>query len=119
MIKLVLGSEQLYYVSLCEDHDSIRLAITPDDNVTVTLKGFQERWKLVEDFNFKLVETVRTYMPASNLPQRYIPCSKCTKLHLKLDDIRKNDRPLRCFHSGRLEENYYSDLRKYQGNYCQ
>ena len=35
-------------------------------------------------------------MPASDPPQRYIPCSLCPKLHLKLDDIRAADKPLHC-----------------------
>ena len=116
IIKLVLGHDQLYYVSLCEDYDSIRLAITPDISKTVTSRGFQERWVLIEDFNTKLMETVKTFMPASDPPQRYIPCYHCPKLHLKLDDIRKGDRPLHCVH-GRLDEGYYRDLRKYQGNH--
>ena len=116
IIKLVLGHDQLYYVSLCEDYDSIRLAITPDISKTVTSRGFQERWALIEDFNIKLMETVKTFMPASDPPQRYIPCYRCPKLHLKLDDIRKGDRPLHCVH-GRLDEGYYRDLRKYQGNH--
>ena len=115
MIKLVLGRDQLYYVSLCEDDDSIRLAITPDKNITLTPLSYQERWNLIEYFNTKLMEIVKTFMPASHPPLRYIPCSNCSKLHLKLDDIRESDRPLHCVH-GRLEEDYYSDLRTYQGS---
>ena len=118
VIKLVLGRDQLYYVSLCEDHNSIRLAITPDDDGTVTTQGVKARWDLIEYLNNKLMETVKTFMPASDLPQRYIPCGRCPKLHdhLKLDHIRKNDKPLHC-DRGKLAEDYYSDLRKYQGNH--
>ena len=54
-------------------------------------------------------------MPASNLPQRYIPCSLCPNLHIKLDDARAHDRPLRCRFHGKLPKDYYSDLRKLQG----
>ena len=114
MIKLVLGRDQLYYVSLCEDHHSIRLAITPDVDGIITSQGLQERWKLIEEFNDKLIEIVKSFMPASNLPQCYIPCNLCSDLHLKLDDIRADNKPLHCFH-GRLPENYYSDLRQYKG----
>ena len=114
VIKLVLGHDQLYFVSLCEDLDSIRLAIALDEDVAVTSQGLQERWKLIEDFNTKLKETVKTFMPASDAPQRYVPCSRCSKLHLKLDDIRKSSQPLHCVR-GRLAEDYYSDLRKYEG----
>jgi len=115
MIKLVLGRHQLYYVSLCEDYDSIRLAITPDEDKIVTTESLQERWDLIEYFNDKLMETVKAFMPASSLPQRYIPCNKCHKLlHLKLDDIRKSDKPLHC--CGKLPKDYYSDLRQRQGN---
>ena len=114
MIKMVLGCDQLYYVSLCADQHTIRLAITPDDDGVVTQKGLQERWSLIEDFYAKLMRTVEAFMPASKLPQRYIPCSLCPKLHLRLDDIRADDKPLHCF-KGKLPNDYYSDLRKYQG----
>ena len=118
MIKMVLGDDQLYYVSLCEDHHSIRLAVTPDEDGIVTPQGRQERWKLIEEFNAKLVEIVKAFMPASDLPQRYIPCRFCPNLHLKLDDIRADDKPLHCFH-GKLPKDHYSDLTKqYQGSVC-
>ena len=119
----MLDRYQLYYVSLCEDHDSIRLAITPDDKTTVTTHAqcVKARWDLIEYFNNKLMETVKTFMPASDLPQRYIPCGRCPKLHdhLRLDHIRKNDKPLHC-DRGKLADDYYSDLRKiYQGNHIE
>ena len=116
MIKLVLGRDQLYYVSLQEDHDSIRLAITPDEDGILKSQGLQERWQLIEDFNAKLIEITRAFMPASDLPQCFIPCSMCSNLHLKLEDIRNSDMPLRCF-DGKLAKDYYSDLRKYPGDY--
>ena len=115
MIKMVLGYDQLYYVSLCEDHYSIRLAITPDEDGEVTPQGLQDRWSLIEEFNAKLMKTVKAFMPASDPPQRYIPCSLCPKLHLKLDDIRADDKPLHCL-NGKLPKDYYSDLRQYQGS---
>ena len=115
MIKMVLGDDQLYYVSLCEDHHSIRLAITPDEDGIVTPQGLQERWKLIEEFHAKLMTTVKAFMPSSDLPQRYIPCSLCPKLHLKLDKIRADGKALRCI-NGKLPKDYYSDLRQYQGN---
>ena len=114
MIKMVLGDDQLYYVSLCEDHHSIRLAITPDGDGVVTPQGLQERWKLNEEFNAKLMKTVKAFMPASDPPQRYIPCSLCPKLHLKLDKVRVDGKALCCI-KGRLPKDYYSDLRQYQG----
>ena len=114
MIKMVLGHDQLYYVSLWEDHHSIRLAVTPDEDGIVSPQGLQDRWKLIEEFNAKLTEIVKAFMPASDLPQRYIPCSLCPNLHLKLDDIRGDDKPLRC-KNGKLDKDYYSDLRQYQG----
>ena len=112
---MVLGHDQLYYVNLCEDHHSIRLAITPDDDGVVTPQGLQERWKLIEEFNTKLTEIVKAFMPASDLPQCYVPCKLCPNLHLKLDDIRADDKPLHCVH-GKLPKDYYSDLRQYQGS---
>ena len=112
---MVLGDDQLYYVSLCEDHSSIRLAITPDTDCTVTPQGHKERWQLIEYFSAKLIKTVKAFMPASDLPQCYIPCSLCSNLHLKLSDIRANDKVLHCI-NGRLPKEYYSDLRQCQGS---
>ena len=113
-IKMVLGCDQLYYVSLCENNHSIRLAITPDEDGIVTPEGLQERLKLIEEFNDKLTEAVKAFMRASCTPLRYIPCSLCPNLHLQLDDIRADDKPLYCF-KGKLPKDYYSDLRQYQG----
>ena len=115
MIKMVLGCNQLYYVSLSKDHHSIRLAITPDEDGIVKPLGLQERWELIEEFNSKLMETVKAFMPASRLPQSFIPCILCAKLHLKLKDIRANDKPLHCV-NGKLPKEYYSDLRRYTGS---
>ena len=115
IIKLVLGTDQLYYVSLCEEYNSIRIAITPDEEGKVTSKGLQERWKLIEYFNTKLREIVKTFMPASDLPQCYIPCIRCPNLHLKLDSIREISKPLNCVR-GKIPKDYYSDLRQCQGN---
>ena len=116
MIKMVLGGDQLYYVSLCVVHHSIRLAIITDEDGIVTTQDLQERWKLIEYFNTKLMEFVKAFMPASDLPQCFIPCSNCSNLHFRLDDIRSNNKRLRCFH-GDLSKDYYSDLRQYQGSY--
>ena len=112
---MVLGDDHLYYVSLCEDQYSIRLAITPDTDCTVTSQGLKERWQLIEEFSAKLIKIVKAFMPASDLPQSYIPCSLCSSLHLKLIDIRANDKALHCI-NGRLPKDYYSDLRHCQGN---
>ena len=116
MIKMVLGRDQLYYVSMCEKHCSIRLAITPDEDGTVTRQSLQERWKLIEDFNAKLMATVKTFMPASDNPQCYIPCNLCPNLHLLLNDIRVSDKLFHCV-NGKLLKNYYRDLRQKQGSY--
>ena len=116
MIKMVLGHDQLYYVSLSDDHHSIRLAITPDEDGITTRRGLQERWKLIKEFDAKLKEMLIAFMPAAQLPQCFIPCSLCPKLHLRLDDMRADDSPLRCM-NGKLPKDYYSDLRQYQGSY--
>ena len=111
----MLGYDQLYHVSLCEYHDSIRLAITPHEDKIVKTHSLQERWRFIEDFTTKLIETTRAFMPASSLPQRYVPCCKCSDLHFKLDDIRGTDKPLWCL-KGKLPEDYYNDIRQYPGN---
>ena len=116
MIKMVLGRDQLYYVSLFADHHSIRLAITPDEDGVVAPQGLQERWELIEEFTAQLTVAVKAFMPASELPKCYIPCSLCPNLHFELDNIRADDKPLRCI-NGKLSKDYYSDLRQYQGIY--
>ena len=116
MIKMVLGRDQLYYISLCKDHHSIRLAITLDEDGILTAQGHQERWELIEEFKAKLTMAVKAFMPASQRPKCYIPCSLCPNLHLELDIIRADDKPLHCI-NGKLSKNYYSDLRQYQGIY--
>ena len=114
LIKLVLGSDQYYYVTLSEEKDSIRLAITPDEDGIVSITGLQERWKLIEFFQAKLWQITTKFMPASDVPESYIPCSLCPILHLKLDEIRTNKNPLRCSR-GKLPANYYKHLRQYPG----
>ena len=114
-VKMVLGDDQVYYVSLCEDHHSIQLAITPDGG-RIKPQGFQDRWKLIEEFYAKLKEIVKAFMPASDPPQCFIPCSLCDNLHLKLDDMRENNKSLHCF-NGKLPKDYYMDLRQYPGWY--
>ena len=116
MIKLVLGIDQYYYVSLSDEKDCIRLAITPDERDVVSITGLQNRWNLVEFFSAKLQKITATFMPASSPPECYIPCSLCPKLHLKLDEIRANQMPLCCFR-GRLAPDYYLGLRQYPGNF--
>ena len=116
MIKMVLGRDQLYYVSHCKHHHSIRLAITPDEDGIVAPEGLRERWELIEEFKAQLAVAVKAFMPASQPPICYIPCSLCPSLHLELDNIRADDKPLHCS-KGKLSKDYYNDLRQYQGIY--
>jgi len=114
MIKLVLGIDQYYYVSLSDEKDSIRLAITPDEDGFVGAEGLQNRWNLVEFCRDKLKEITTTFMPASAPPECYIPCSLCPKLHLKLDDVRATHLQLRCC-KGKMARDYYQCLRQHPG----
>ena len=118
VIKLVLGIDQYYYVTLSDENDSIRLAITPDEDGVVSIAGLQNRWNLIEFFSAKLREITTTFMPASAPPECYIPCSLCPNLHIRLDEIRANEMPLRCSR-GRLTSDYYKSLRQYPGTYTQ
>jgi len=114
MIKLVLGIDQYYYVSLSDEKDSIRLAIAPDEYGVVGAEGMQNRWNLVEFCRDKLKEITATFMPASAPPECYIPCSLCPKLHLKLDEIRATQLPLGCSR-GKLARDYYQSIRQCPG----
>ena len=114
MIKLVLGSNQYYYVTLSDENDSIRIAISPDEDGVVSITGLQSRRNLIEFFSARLTEITATFMPASAPPECYIPCSLCPGLHLRLDEIRAYELPLRCS-KGKLTSHYYKSLRQYPG----
>ena len=107
-IGLQLGAHQKYYVSRCEEKQSIQLTITivGDD-----IKCIQERGELIDDVAKLLKGIMNVFMPAAEKPVLFIPCPKCSTLHITLKQVHdghtvycptsSTDIPL---------YNYYSDL---------
>ena len=111
---MVLGDDQYYYISLCEDLESIRLIMTPDEDGNITENGLKERRELVEYFYETLVSVVKSLSKSSediHLPTAYVVCPQCDELHFTLDLVLgAKKRALRC--KTKLPLGYYSDLAK-------
>ena len=104
-----LGTGQKYYISRCEEKQSIQL--------TITMVGDEEehageRRNLIDDITKLLDDIMKVFMPATKeRPSLLIPCPFCPKLHIPLDDAcsgkaifcpNDDDKP--------LPFGYYSDL---------
>ena len=109
---MVLGDDQYYYISLCEDQDSICLIMVSDESAeSGNDTGFEERRKLVHDFEKALINIVKSLSKSPEeiqLPTAYIPCPRCNELHLLLEFVCSK-RALRC--RTKLPLGYYSDLK--------
>ena len=109
---MVLGDNQYYYVSLCEEQDSICLIITPDESGVITTIDLEERKQLVNFFGVTLVKIVKSLSKMSEeikLPVAHVPCPHCNELHIELEVVcATKKRPLRC--KTKIPLNYYSDL---------
>ena len=104
-----LGADQKYYISRCEEKQSIQLTITVagDDE-----EHIKERRNLIGDITKLLDDIMKMFMPATKeRPSLLIPCPFCPVLHIPLDDTcsgkaiicpKANDKSLPC--------DYYSDL---------
>ena len=78
MVGLQLGANQKYYISRCEEKQSIQLTITVvgDDE-----KHVQERKDLISDVTESLNNIMKMFMPGTKKPLLIIPCVLCPKLH--------------------------------------
>ena len=104
-----LGADQKYYISRCEEKQSIQLTITV---VGVDKEHTEERRDLINDITKILDDIINSFMPAiEEGPSLLIPCAFCSVLHVSLDDAcsgktifcpYNNDKP--------LPHGYYSDL---------
>ena len=104
-----LGADQKYYISRCEEKQSILLTITVggDDE-----EYFEERRSLIVDVTKFLNDIMKVFMPAvKERPSLLISSVFCSKLHIPLDDAcsgktifcpNANDKP--------LPRGYYSNL---------
>ena len=104
-----LGTNQRYYISRCEEKNSIQLTITKKGDDKEHLK---ERITLIDDVNNYLDDIMKAFMPATEeRPSLLVPCKFCPKLHILLDDAC-SDKTICCPHAGdkELPSNYYRDL---------
>ena len=79
-----LGVDQKYYISRCEEKQSIQLTISlvGDDE-----EHMKERRNLIDDVTKLLDDIMKVFMLATKeRPSLLIPCPFCPILHIPLDD---------------------------------
>ena len=104
---MVLGRDQYYRVSVCEEKDSIQLSF-------ILLSGghhsADQRFKLLLYFQHKLEMVMEDFMQASTKPVAYIPCCFCDELHVELQRLIKRQQQ-HCASVGKLlPDEHYLDL---------
>ena len=85
-IGLQLGAHQKYYISQCEEKQSIQLTITIMDKDATCIR---ERVELIDDVAKLLKDIMNVFMPAAEKPILLIPCPKCSTLHITLKQVYK------------------------------
>lgn len=107
-IGLQLGFHQKYYISRCDEKQSIQLTITVagDD-----IKCIHERSELIENVTKMLNSIMKVFMPAAKRPVLFIPCPLCSTLHITLKQLYEGY-TMFCPLSGddSVLHGYYSDL---------
>ncbi|XP_065890274.1 uncharacterized protein [Dysidea avara] len=110
LVELQLGAHQKYYISRCVEKESIQLTITmPLRN---DLDCAEERKELISDIKMMLDKIMKVFMPAvKKRPVLLVPCPKCTKLHITLDEVYYGN-TIFCSASGETDQlvGYYRDL---------
>ena len=80
-----LGADQKYYISRCEEKQSIQLTISV---VGADEEHIEERRNLIDDVTKLLDDIMKMFMPATKKrPLLLIPCPFCPKLHIPIDDV--------------------------------
>ena len=104
-----LGTDQKYYISRCEEKQSIQLTITVVGNDN---KHIEERRDLINDITKILDDIMKVHMPATKeRPSLLIPCEFCSVLHVPLEDACSGD-TIFCPNANdkSLAPGYYSEL---------
>ena len=103
---LQLGRHQKYYISRCEEKQSIQLTIT------VVGDDKRERRELIDDVTQLLDDIMKVFMPEVKKPTLMVPCSLCPTLHITLSEVSTGDGTIFCPDDGDafLPFCYYSDL---------
>ena len=107
-VGLQLGRHQKYYISRCEEKESIQLTITVvgDDMISV-----RERRELIDHVTQLLDDIMKVFMPEVKKPMIIVPCPLCPILHITLSEVSSGD-TIFCAQSGdaRLPPCYYDDI---------
>ena len=103
---LQLGRNQKYYISRCEEKQSIQLTIT------VVEDDKRERRELIDDVTQLLDDIMKVFMPEVKKPTLMVPCPLCPNLHISLREVLTGDDTIFCPHHGdaSLPPGYYGDL---------
>ena len=105
---LQLGHHQKYYISRCEEKQSIQLTITVkgDDRRSV-----EERRELIDDVIQLLDDIMKVFMREVKKPTLMVPCPLCPILHITLKEV-STGHTIFCPHSDdeELPSDYYGDL---------
>ena len=84
-IGLQLGDNQKYYISRCEEKQSIQLTITV---VGHDLPSVQERKELIDNISQMLDNIMKLFMPAvHSRPTVLLCCPLCSTLHITQDQV--------------------------------
>ena len=109
---LTLSRGQNYCISLCEEKYSIQLSF-------VLLPGgghlAEHRVELLQYFQSKLEVIINDFMSATSKPIAYIPCYYCSKLHMELQLLFKEEQQYCPKNMKPIPEEYYRDLVTDQG----
>ena len=85
-VGLQLGAHQEYYISRCEEKQSIQLTITVVGN---DKNSIHERNELIDYISQQLDNIMKLFMPAvENRPAVLFPCPLCPALHITLEKVR-------------------------------
>ena len=81
---LQLGRHQKYYISRCEEKQSIQFTITVkgDDERSV-----KERRELIDDMTQLLDNIMKVFMREVKKPTLMVPCPLCPILHITLSEV--------------------------------
>ena len=107
-VGLQLGLHQKYYISRCQEKQSIQLTITVSGN---NAKCVKERAELIGNVTKLLTDIMKVFMPAAERPVLFVPCPLCPILHITLKQVYEGYTVF-CPLSGddSIPHGYYSDL---------
>ena len=115
-VGLQLGCHQKYYISRCEEKQSIQLTITVvGDDIT----SVRERRELIDNVTHLLGDIMKVFMPEVKKPTLMVPCPLCPMLHITLNDVSAGD-TIFCARSGdtSLPAGYYNEVVSSKSTYC-